>query len=54
MILVSARAKTMGITQKEALAELVKEDLETMENAEKKFKKLEEKIKSRRRRKPKI
>ena len=47
-------AKTMGITQKEALAELVKEDLETMENAEKKFKKLEEKIKSQRRKKPKI
>jgi len=47
-------AKTMGITQKEALAELVKEDLETMENAEKKFKKLEERIKSQRRKKPKI
>ncbi|MDH5266339.1 MAG: tyrosine-type recombinase/integrase [Candidatus Bathyarchaeota archaeon] len=45
-------AKKMGITQKEALAELVKEDLETMENAEKKFKKLEERIKSQRRRKP--
>ena len=47
-------AKTMGITQKEALAELVKEDLETMENTEKKFKKLEERIKSQRRKKPKI
>jgi integrase len=47
-------AKTMGITPKEALAELVKEDLETMENAEKKFKKLEERIKSGRKRKPKI
>jgi len=47
-------AKTMGITQKEALAELVKEDLETMENAEQKFEKLEEKIKSQRRKKPKI
>jgi len=47
-------AKTMGITQKEALAELVKEDLETMENAEKKFKKLEERIKSQRRKKPEI
>ena len=47
-------AKTMGITQKEALAQLVKEDLEAMENAEKKFEKLEERIKSQRRRKPKI
>jgi len=46
-------AKTMGITQKEALAELVKEDLEIMENAEKKFKKLEERIKNQRRKKPK-
>ena len=46
-------AKTMGITQREALAELVKEDLETMENAEKRFKKLEERIKRGRRRKPK-
>ena len=47
-------AKTKGITQKEALAELVKEDLETMENAEKKFRKLEERMKSQRRKKPKI
>jgi len=47
-------AKTKGLTQKEALAELVKADLETMENAEKKFKKLEKKIKSQRRKKPKI
>jgi len=47
-------AKTMGVTQKEALAELVKEDLETMENAEEKFKKLEERIKSQRRRKREI
>jgi len=47
-------AKTMGITQKEALAELVKEGLETVENAEQKFKKLEERIKSQRRKKPKI
>jgi len=47
-------AKTMGITQKEALAELVKEGLETVENAEQEFKKLEERIKSQRRKKPKI
>jgi integrase len=46
-------AKTKGITQKEALAELIKEDLETMENADKKFKKLEERTKSQRRKKPK-
>lgn len=35
-------AKTMGITQSEALAELVKEDLETMEDGERRFRKLEE------------
>jgi hypothetical protein len=47
-------AKTKGITKKEVLAELVKEDLETVENGEKKFKKLEERIKRGRRRKPPI
>ena len=47
-------AKTMGITQKEALAEMVKEDLETMESAEEKFKKLEERIKRKHGRKQKI
>jgi integrase len=41
-------ARTLGITKREALAELVKEKLETMENGEEKFKKLEEKIKNRR------
>ena len=45
-------AKTMGITQREALAELVKEDLETMEDAERRFRKLEERIKSQRRKEP--
>jgi len=36
------------------LAELVKEDLETVENDKKKFKRLKERIKSQRRKKPKI
>ncbi len=34
----------MGTTKKEAFEELVKEDLETMENAERRFKRLEERI----------
>jgi len=38
-------AKTKGITQKEALEQLVEENLETLEKAEEKFKKLETKTK---------
>jgi integrase len=38
-------AKTKGITQKEALKQLVETNLETLEKAEEKFKKLETKIK---------
>jgi integrase len=38
-------AKTMGITEKEALKQLVENDLETMKKAEEKFKMLEERSK---------
>jgi hypothetical protein len=41
-------AKTMGITETEALRQLVEDDLKTMENAEEKFKKMEERIKGKR------
>jgi integrase len=41
-------AKTKGITQKEALRQLVEDDLKTMENAEEKFKRMEERIKGKR------
>jgi D-serine dehydratase len=38
-------AKTMGITESEALKQLVKDDLKMWENGEKRFRKLEERIK---------
>jgi vacuolar-type H+-ATPase subunit I/STV1 len=38
-------ARVKGITEREALRELVEDDLKTMENAEEKFKKMEERIK---------
>ena len=38
-------AKTMGITEKEALRQLVEDNLETLEKAEAKFKKLDERSK---------
>ena len=41
-------AKTKGITEKEALRQLVEDDLKTMDNAEVKFKKMEERIKGKR------
>jgi integrase len=46
-------ANKTGITPEEAFEELIKEDLKTMEDAEEKFKKLEEEIKSHHRNKPK-
>jgi hypothetical protein len=39
-------AKTNGITEKEALRQLVKDDLKMWENGEKRFKKLEDRIKT--------
>lgn len=52
--IIMKKRKNLWQKLKEVLAELVKEDLETVENGEKEFKKLEERIKSQRRRKPKI
>jgi signal recognition particle GTPase len=41
-------AKTKGISEKEALDELMKENLETMKDSEDKIKKLEENMKRKR------
>jgi hypothetical protein len=47
------KRKNLWQKLKEVLAELVKEDLEYMENGENEFKGLEERMKSQRRKKPK-
>jgi len=52
--IIMKRRKNLWQKLNEVLAELVKEDIETMENAEKKIKTLEERMKSQHRKKPKI
>ena len=52
--IIMKKGKDLWQKLKEVLAELIKEDLEYMENGKKKFKRLEERMKSQRRKKPKI